>query len=1086
MKIEQFFGRWEMSIFRTMRNIRKFLLLIIVQTLIVSSLFAQGNQPSNVSGYVTDERGETMVGVNVVIKNTTQGTITDIDGRYSIMVSPNDTLMISFIGFNVQNIPVNGKSIINVTLRENITDLDEVVVVGYGEVKRANLLGSVSSISAKEIEDFPVQSLSNLLDGRMPGVSVSPAQPTGNPGAQTRIRIRAETTFGTAGGGAKDPSPLYIVDGFETSQEAYDMLDPSDIESFSVLKDASAAVYGSKGANGVILVKTKRGKEGKLRISYSGSYGIMDATQQTEMLSAYDQARMINARYPDDTDILMSDEELNAMKNYDYNWLDEAWQRSMVTRHTINFSGGSDKVQYYAGGNYRYTEGNFPGLGIGQYSYRLGLDASITEALKVSATVSLDNRDYKRPYISGAGSNTMEDLFQELLQAPKWTPPYIDGKPVSNNLDFNPLYLFESESYRRSVDKSNTLNLRVSYDFQKIKGLKASATYSRRESHGYGKDYMIPYNLYQFNLAGNEYKYILGNEINEVNEVTNKNRISESYSFGESYQLNLNLNYNRTFGKHTVSSFLTYEQSEGKGYSFQAVTEDMQTPGLELQDAFLVPTTSGSMYESGDYAGVFRLNYSYADKYLIESTFRYESTTKFSPGEREGLFPAVSIGWVASQEDFWKDKVPFVDFAKIRFSMGLSGYDPVGSYEYLRKYTLSDAQYLFGSDIPVIGIGVGGKTDVVSSGVTWEKSLMHNLGLDLKFLDNRLSVTFDGYYTYQFDILDKRTVEFAETAGLGEMPSENLGRLEAWGFDGQIGYRGKINKDIFWTISGNFSYATNRIIERPTQYTPDDFRYPIGQSTYAEGREEGFISNGIIRTQEQLDAINAEWMERWGHGYLINGTPITQPGSYYFEDIGRQGDVQGGEPNTVFEPDGNITDSDKKYVERVGDVLSWKHFLPTNISMSAGWKDLRVSMLWSMAYGINNKVVDKLARTVPRTSESNGELVSTNSPAFWSDFWTPENTNAKYPSPFYASSNQWVSTFWMKDIYQLRLKNVNISYNVPKNITKNWGIGNLRVFLVGTNLWSPITTFKYKEDAIARYNTYPLLRTFSLGVNLSL
>ena len=1077
MKIEQFFGRWEMSIFRTIHNIRKLLLLIMVQTLIVSSLFAQGNQPINVSGYVTDEKGETMVGVNVVIKNTTQGTITDIDGRYSIMVSPNDTLMISFIGFDVQNIPIKGKSIINVTLRESITDLDEVVVVGYGEVKRANLLGSVSSISAKEIEDFPVQSLSNLLDGRMPGVSVSPAQPTGNPGAQTRIKIRAETTFGNSGAGAKDPSPLYIVDGFEVGQSTYDMLDPSDIESFSVLKDASAAVYGSKGANGVILVKTKRGKEGKLRISYSGSYGIMDATQQTEMLSAYDHARAINARYPDDSTRYIYPAELQAMKNQNYNWLDEAWQKSMVTRHTINFSGGSDKVKYYAGGNYRYTEGNFPGLGIGQYSYRLGLDADVTESLKISATISMDNRDYKRPYISGAGANTMEDLFEELLRAPKWTPPYINGKPVSNNLDFNPLYLFESESYRRTVNKSNTLNLSASYDFKKVKGLKASASYSRRESHSYGKDYMIPYDLYRFNYAGDDFNYILGTEIVEIDQVTNKNRISESYSHGESYQLNINLNYNRTFGKHTVSSFLTYEQSESLGYGFEAITEGVQTPGLELQQAFLTPTTSGSMSESGDYAGVFRANYSYADKYLIESTVRYETTTRFSPGERDGIFPAVSVGWVASEENFWKDKVSFVDFAKIRFSIGLSGYASVGSYEYLRKYTLSDAHYLFGSDNPVTGIGVGGKTDVVSSGVTWEKSLMHNLGIDLKFLDNRLSVTFDGYYTYQYDILDKRTVEFAETAGLGEMPGENLGRLEAWGFDGQIGYRGKINRDIYWGISGNFSYATNRIIERPTQYIPEDFRYPIGQSTYAEGREEGFLDHGIIRTQEQLDAINAEYMEKWGHVYLIEGRPAGL-GSLHYQDIGRPGNTQIGETRTVFEPDGDITEYDKTYVEKVGDVLSWKHFLPTNISMNAGWKDLRVSMLWSMAYGINNKVVDKLARTVPTTDA--------NSPAFWSDFWTPENPNAKYPSPFYSGPNQWVSTFWMKDIYQLRLKNVNISYNVPKSVTKNWGIGNLRVFLVGTNLWSPVTTFKYKEDAISRYNTYPMLRTFSLGVNLSI
>jgi TonB-dependent starch-binding outer membrane protein SusC len=1042
-----------------------------------SPLFSQDNGKVELSGTVTSENGESLVGVNLVVMNTLNGTITDIDGNYSLTVNADDTLTVSFIGFDVQEIPVNGRSVIDVVLKESITDLDEIVVVGYGEVKRANLVGSVSSLQAKEIEDFPVTNLTNLLDGRMAGVSVSPAQPTGNPGASTRIRIRAETTFGSAGEGAKDPSPLYIVDGFVVSQSTYDMIDPSDIESFSVLKDASAAVYGSKGANGVILVKTKRGREGKLRISYSGSYGIMDATTQTEMLSAYDHARAINARYiePSDSNKWATEKDLEALKNIDFNWLEETWQRSSVSRHTINVSGGSSKVKYYAGGSYVYTEGNFPDMGIGKYTYRLGLDANITDHLQASATIALDNRDFKRPYISGVGSNTMEDLFQELLQAPKWTPAYINGYPVGNNLSFNPLYLFETNSYKRSVDKGNTLNFRLSYDFEKIKGLSASASYSRRESNSYAKDYLIPYDLYLFKHPSEEYHYVLSDEIETIERVENKNRISESYSHGENYQLNLSINYNRVFGNHEISSFFTYEQSEGNSYGFEALTEDIQTYGLELQEAFLTPFTDGNMSESGDMGAVFRLNYFYADKYLLESTFRYETTTLFAPGERAGLFPSVSIGWVATEEKFVKERFSFIDFLKFRFSMGLTGYSSVSPYEYLLKYNLSTSKYLFGTDIPVPGIGIGGKTDVVSSGVTWEKSKMHNVGMDMKFLDSRLSVSMDAYYTYQYDILDKRTVEFAETAGLGDMPGENLGRLEAWGYDGQISYRGNITNELYWNISGNFSFATNRIIERPTEYIPIDFRYPIGQSTYGAGREEGLISHGIIRTQEQLDAINNEWMEKWGHVYWVDGRPAGL-GSLLFEDIGRPGNTSAGEPRTVFEPDGVIDEYDKKYLERVGDFFSWKHLLPTDVSLGGGWKDLKISMLFSMAYGIWNQAVDKLARTVPTTSE--------NSPAFWNDFWTPENPNAQYPSPYYATTNQWVSTFWMKDVYQLRLKNLNISYNIPKRISEKWKIPELRIYFVGTNLWSPINTFDYKEDAIARYNTYPLLKTFSFGINL--
>ena len=1064
------------------------LFLLIAQLLVILPTYAQTEKQISLSGTVTDQDGEPLIGVNIIVINTTIGTITDIDGHYTLSLNSADTIQVSFIGYNMAIIPVKGRSVIDVKLQEDATDLGEVVVVGYGEVKRANLLGSVSSISAKEIEDIPVTNLTDLLDGRMAGVSVSPAQPTGNPGASTRVRIRAETTFGTSGGGAKDPAPLYIVDGFEVTQEEYDVLDPSEIESFSVLKDASAAVYGSKGANGVVLVKTKRGHEGKIRVSYSGSYGIMDATQQTEMLSAYDEARMLNARYVgyDANYTRISSSEMEAMKKLNYDWLDMAWQSSSVSRHTLNVSGGTDRIKYFAGGSYVYTEGNFPEMGVGKHSYRLGLDAKITDDISASITISQDSRDFKRPYLSGTGTNTMEGLFQQLLQAPKWLPPYVNGLPVYNNLDFNPLALFNSDSYKNDVDKGNTLNLKLSYAFPTIKGLVASATFSRRENNSYNKEYNIPYTLYEFNQP--EGQYIIGDQLVEAHIIENKNRISESYSFSQRYQFNMNLNYNRKFGKHNISSFITYEQSESNGHSFGAIAENLQINGVETQKAFdyLSATSDGSLSEAGDLGAVFRLNYSYADKYLVESTLRYESTTLFAPGERSGLFPSVSVGWVMTEENFMKQKLPFVNYLKMRYSFGLTGYSSVAPYEYTLNYG-SSGSYLFGSSNAVGGLGVSGQTDVISSGVSWEKSQMQNLGLDFKFLDSRLSVSFDAYYTYQYDILDTRTVDFPETSGITKMPSENLGRLEAWGYDMSIGYRGKVGQDFMWNVNGIFSFNTNRILERPTKYSPNDFRYPIGQSTSAEGREQGYITNGIIRTQEQLDDINAEWMERWGHVYTINNKAV-EVGSLFFQDIGRPGIASEGEPETVFEPDGNIDivgQTDMTYLERVNDHFVWKNLLPTSVSLGASWKDLKVSMLFGMAYGVRNQAVDKLARTVPKIDDDDKIL---NSPAFWTDFWTADNPNATYPSPSGDNADyvKEVSTFWMKDVYQLRLKNLNVSYDVPAKLTKKWGIPGLRVYFVGTNLWSPISTFDYKEDAIARYNTYPLLRTFSFGLNLKM
>ena len=1085
------------NIYRNIFNLNTGYLPRIVKILMVSLLLfsisgihkgkAQQTQKAIVNGVVRDEAGETLVGVNVIIKGTTIGTITNVDGEYSIPVKQNDVLLFRFVGYTSQQITFEGKTTINVTLKTDVTDLEEVVVVGYGEVKRANLLGSISSMSSQEIQDIPVTNLTDLLEGRMAGVSVAPYQPTGNPGASTRIQIRTETTFGTSGGTRKEASPLYIVDGFIVTQEEWDVMDQSVIESFSVLKDASAAVYGSAGANGVILVKTKRGKEGKISVNYAGSFGFRDATTQTEMLSAYDHARMINARYryyPDfEEKYMFSNEELEAVRGLNNDWLNEAWQPSTESKNNITVSGGNDRLTYFASGVYQYTEGNFPNMGIGKHSYRLGIDTKITDNLKASVTLAIDNRDFKRPFMTSEGFDTMEGLFKTLLQAPKWTPTHINELPVANNIGSNPFEMFNTRSYKREVDKGNTLNVKLTYEFQnKLKGLVASATYSRREGHSYNKEYQIPFDTYTFRLLG-DYNYVLSDEVETIKSNEKNDKLAESFSYSQRYQLNVNLNYSKEIGLHSLSAFLTYEQKEGSGYGFNTVAQNMQIPNLEILEAFNYESaiSKGSLSESGELGSVARFNYAYADKYLMESTLRWENTTRFAPGYRSGLFPAISLGWVLSKEDFMRDNLAFINYMKIRGSFGLTGYKSLGDYEYNLSYGPSGS-YLFG-DGTMGGMSVSGKSDVVSTGVSWEKSRMQNYGIDLKFLDSRLSVAIDGFYTYQYDILTQRTVELPEASGITQMPSENLGILKAWGYDMEIGYHGKPSKDFSWDINGIFNFGTNRYIEMPNKWPVNDYRYEIGQSTSAAGREEGYTTNGIVRSQDQLAEINKEWNEKWGHNYSLFGVdmgnvPDEGLGFLYFQDIGRKGDVLNGEPSTVFEPDGMITENDFGYVERTNDKLVWKNLLPVSMNMNLRYKEFSFSMLWTMSYGITNYVTDKLARQAATQSE--------NTPAFWSDFWSVDNPNGAYPNPLYADLNGRVSTFWMKDVKSLRLRTVNISYSVPKKISMKVGIPSLRFYLNGSNLWTPIQTFDYKEDAIARYNTYPLMRTFTFGVNINL
>lgn len=1072
-----FFRPTQCVAFKSSRRVM--LILLLFFSAIPQLLQAQDTVTTEVSGLVVDEEGESLVGVNVYPKSDmTRGVITDVNGRFAINVPSNEALVFSFIGFASQEIPVNGQRTINVSMVSDATLLDEVVLVGYGSARRANVVGAIASMNVEEIEHYPATNLTNLLEGQMAGVSVSPAQPTGRPGASTRIVIHGTNTFGTAGGAAKDVSPLYVVDGFVVEQEAFDMLDPSDIESFSVLKDASAAVYGARGANGVVLVQTRRGKEGRMRVNYSGSYGISDATQQTEMLSAYDQARMLNERYKNDANYIpFTANDLEQLRSVNHDWLDDAWQSSMISRHSVNISGGSDRVKYYGGGTYVYETGNFDNLDVTKFSYRLGIDAKLTSNLTASVSITIDNKDVMVPYTQSVGTNTMQNLFQPLLQAPKWLPHHIDGLPVYPSEwqeKDNPFAFFESNSYRFNQDKGNTLNTSLKYKFETIPGLEAGLTYSRRENNNYSKQYSIPYNLYEFEPVEGS-SYLLSNEVSQVREIRNGNRIMESYDHAKNYQFNANLNYDRTFGLHNLKLFAIYEQSESESFSFDAMAEEQKLYGVETQLAFENERarSRGWMNEGGRQSGIGRFNYSYDNRYFLESTVRLEASTKFSPGERRGIFPSFGAGWVVSEEDFFLNNIFFMDYFKLRSSYGVTGVDYLGAYEYRLQYGISDS-YMFG-DYPLGGISVN-NLGVVSSGVTWEKSRMFNAGLDMKFLGNRLSFAFDAFYKYNFDILTQRSIDMPTTSGITRMVSENLGRLEAWGYDMELGWRENITRDFSWFVKGIFNWNTNRVIEMPTEYGANDFRYPIGRSTYAMGAEQGYIAKGIIRSQEQIDAINAANREAFGYDYTIFSQPL-QVGMLYFEDVGRPGNTNEGEARIVHEPDGRVTEDDISFIQSVNEDLHWKNFLPESVTLGAKYKNLSFSAQFTMRYGIANVIVDKLARTAPTMSE--------NAPAFWRDFYTDENPNAEYPSPLFASQNTESSTFWLRDQYQLRLRNVNINYALPNQLVGRWGLSSARVFVSGTNLWTPISTFDYKEDAIARFNTYPLQRTVNFGVNAS-
>ncbi len=1028
----------------------------------------------DITGLIVDQGGEPLPGVNIVIKGTVQGTITNIDGQFTIHAKNGDVLVVSYVGFTTQEISVVGQESISLILREDLAELEEVVVVGYGSVKRANMVGAVENIRAEEVEDIPATNLSTLLEGKMAGVNIG--QGTGRPGASTSLSIRMENTYSATS------EPLYVIDGFIRDKQTFDLLDPSEVESISVLKDASASVYGARGAYGVVIVETKMGKEGKAKITYSGSYGISDVTQITEMLSAYDHGSLLNEIMRmgnDSTTPRYTPAELEAFKGLDYNWLESAWKPSALTRHTMNISGGSDRVRYFGGGSYYYETGNFKNLDVSKYSLRLGIEADIVKGLTASFNLSLNDKKVQVPFYKGDDSSEpLENTFAQLLQAPKWIPSYNKGLPVDQVEDsdwWNPEALINSNSYKRSSTKGNSINVNLKYDFPFLKGMSASVSFNRGEDHSYGKQYIIPYTLYNFkkNTDPGYNGHLITDELADPPSrlVNNTNRIFESYNYGSLYQLNATLSYGRDFGLHHVDGVIVYEQAESNSHTFRAIQENVQFEGMETQRAF-DPNTAiidGAMYEGGRLSSIGRFNYLYANKYILEASFRYEGSTLFAPEERWGLFPSVAVGWVLSEEDFFRNNIQFINYMKLRSSAGLLGNDNIRRYQWKYSFGLA-GDYLFG-DYLVTGLEAA-NSGLALTGVSWEKTNYYNWGMDFQFLDSRIAWSVDAYYKYTYDIITGRDSQMPTSTGIDKIPKENYGEMKAWGYDMSLGYRDHFpGTEISWYIRGNFEFGTNRVLKKPQSAgVIGTFLDEEGRPSY--GYETGYVVDGIINTQEQLDAILAENPDFT----IFQETP--RLGMLNFQDIGRPGNTAEGELAYMFEPDGRVDLYDQMHIVVPAMNLQWKHLLPGSISLGGAWKGLKLDANFNLSWGIQQKLYEKNARAAP-TSNSNV-------PAFWVDSWTPDNQDGAFPSPYFSSDNQKHNSFWIRDVKELRLRVLTISYQMPQSLTTKYNIPAFRVYFTGTNLWTPVSTFDYKEDAIAKYNSYPLMKTFNLGVSITL
>jgi TonB-linked SusC/RagA family outer membrane protein len=1049
---------------------RKLFLLFFVMLAISITVHAQNR---TVTGTVTDEKGETLPGVTIQVKGSTNSTVTNINGKYSIKVTnlQNVVIGVRFVGYAYQEKTVKVGEMtadFNLVVAEN--SLNEVVVTGYGTTVKGKILGAVSEIKAAEFEDLPEANLGTALRNRVSGVGVSVV--SGKPGAATTLSLRNPVTFSGAGSIGQTGNPLYVIDGLIASIDDFNNLDASLVESISFIKDASAAIYGASGDKGVVIVTTKKGRNGKTQISYSGYAGTSTAAEKPKMLSAFQQATLLNDGYAasnaaNTSRFSQADLDFLATNPYQ-SWYDALWHSSNTQRHTINLSGGTEKLQFFAGGSYYNETGNYGTINDTKYNIRSGMTAKLTQ--DVTAYISL-NTNYAKTTSNSlkSASSTDQETSQVLaiLTTPQWVPLMINGLPngyadVGGNSDWNPIAMFNSGTYNNS--NSQTINLNSSIDWRPrfVKGLTLRVQYGKNNQTGGSNQWLVPYNVYNFTRSGQNSK--LFSDVPTSKPITvnaNSDQLQQGNNYNNSYELISSADYSRVIGKHTFDLLALSDLTESSSASDLLYRTTAQIPGINQFYAYPSATTTVQLnpgYNSGKQSYLGKLNYDYAGKYLMQLITRVDGSSNFPPNKRWGVFPDLGLGWRVSEEDFFKKSVlaKYISSLKLRFNYGLVGDDRITPFTYVAVYTPASNSYLFGSNNTVSN-GIVASPTFANPDVTWEKQRQGNFGIDASFLDDRLTATIEIYNKHTYD-------GFVDFSSLGIVPqftgqsltAVNNGIQNSWGTEFDISYVQTVSKD--WTVRANFNFgfSNNNVVQ---------VAYPvaaigtaqaltsitIGQSSQTyNSTNEGYIATGIIKTQAEVDAILSK-----NPNYTIGGVK-PQPGFMNYKDVNGDGKIDANDV-TVMYPSTNIP-------------------FGGGLTLGASYKTLSFSV--NGLFAIGGKVqVDGQAKKPATTT--------LNVPVFWADHWTPSNIDATYPrtdAPLIDQS----STFWTRSATQLRINNMTVSWALPRRFSDKLGIPNLRILASGTNLWTIISPFDYKDPLTSSYSDYPTLRTLSVGLNVTL
>lgn len=1001
-------------------------------------------QQQTVSGTVYNELNNSMTSATVKNKRTGTVVLTNSQGEFSIAAEPNDVLECTFLGYQRTEIKVkNAANAIRFVLSKSTTELSDIIVVGYGVQKRKQITGAINTIKGEELAQSPAVNISNTLMGRAPGISSN--MTSGAPD-----RDRAEIKIRGMG------NALIVIDGVAREGQGMigmeiDKLDPNTIESITVLKDAAAAVYGTRGANGVILVTTKKGAREKLDIQYGGQFGLQKSTRLPRFLDSYNYALLNNEMYANDilekgssSKTKYTDEELQKFldgsdpdRYPNTNWYNEVLRESAaVQKHHINVSGGSKNARYFTSGSFTDQNGLMKTSGFKRYGLLNNADYDVSKYTNLAVNINYITETANNP------SSHAENIFSRLASLGSIAPArFSNGYYAYSGYSGNPLTDIMPESgYDRNTRNVFTTSLRLTQQIPYVKGLSAGAVVTIDRNNSFQKAFTA--SVPQYTLAQTTDDYTLQNG-------TEKPRLSETYNQNNNVNVQVKLNYVKGFKAHHVDAMVLYEQNEFGSETMTASRSNY--PVASLDQLFLGDASTqknlGSSTENARRSVVGRAIYNYKQRYIVEGSFRYDSSPYYPKDKRDAFFPAVSAAWILSDEDFIKKNYRFVDNLKLRSSYGRLGNDGGNLYTYFYNYAVMPAGYVFGSNNTITPLTRISNLTVPNTNITWEKVNSFDIGLDASLWRGKLAFELDYYNKSKFDILRSRSYDVPLSFGM--TPAlQNFAKERYYGYEASVSHRSKV-RAVQLNARLNVTLTKSKAID----YGENDAVLPGNRQ---EGSPIGMVrilkANGIFRDEADV----ANWPQ---YKSSPNGTPYApKPGDIRYEDINGDGIVElySGSPDRAFEA---------RYI-----------YPPTvfGLNIGAAWKGLSVDAFFQAAKDvfINYTAANDMA----------------NFHEIHLDRWTPDNLDASYPRLLSNyENNRLPSTFFVKSGDYIKLRTAQVAYTVPKELLTRTGLNSLAFTLQGQNLFTISKNRRYDPESTGNTaNLYPPQRIFSLGVRVGL